>query len=97
MNLNAKTVYQKTVNTICDNNQKMLEKAGAALFGVSGSSKAKSIIERALLFNATAKRKYGETVNSDSDSSLEPLPKLKGKKKEINQDDLQFVTNFKRD
>ncbi|SAL94789.1 hypothetical protein [Absidia glauca] len=91
----------KVVNTICDNNQKMLEKAGAALFGVSGSSKAKSIIERAILFNGAAKRKYCETVNSDSDASLEPLPKLKGKKREINQaqrqDNFEFLKNFKRD
>ncbi|KAG2211917.1 hypothetical protein INT47_004604 [Mucor saturninus] len=38
--------------------------------------------------------------DSDSDSSLDPLPKLKGKKKDTSakrkQDDLEFVTDFKK-
>ncbi|KAL7312862.1 hypothetical protein PS15m_008575 [Mucor circinelloides] len=75
-------------------------KADAALFGVSGSSKAKDLIERALVFNAAAKRKYCQTVNSGSDSSLEPLPKLKGKTRETiqdqKQDDLEFIINYRK-
>lgn len=71
--------------------KKILTKANAASFGVSGSSKAKDLIKRALSFNAAAKRKYHQTVDSDSDSSLEPLPKLKGKEEGQTQDDLEFV------
>ncbi|KAL0078385.1 hypothetical protein J3Q64DRAFT_1824822 [Phycomyces blakesleeanus] len=88
------------VDIICYNNEKILMKADAALFGVSGSSKAKNLIERALVFNAAAKRKYYQTVDSDSDSSLEPLPKLKGKTRETiqdkKQDDLEFVIKYRK-
>jgi hypothetical protein len=70
------------VDIICYNNEKILMKANAALFGVSGSSKAKNLIERALVFNAATKRKYRRTVDSDSDSSLELLPMLKEKTRE---------------
>ncbi|KAI7891628.1 uncharacterized protein EV154DRAFT_507367 [Mucor mucedo] len=89
------------VDIICFNNEKLLKKAHDALFGVTGTSKAKLAIERALVFNAAAKRKYCQNLNSDSDSSLEPLPKLKGKTSEIRgnrkQDDLEFVIGYKRD
>lgn len=88
------------VDIICYNNEKMLMKTDAALFGVSGSSKAKNLIERALVFNAAAKRKYCQTVDSNSDSSLEQLPKLKGKARETlqdqKQDNLEFVINYQK-
>lgn len=88
------------VDIICYNNKKIQMKADAALFGVSGSSKAKNLIERALVLNAAAKRKYCQTVDSDSDSSLESLPNLKGKTRETiqdqKQDDLEFVMTTRK-
>ncbi|CAO3663787.1 unnamed protein product [Rhizopus stolonifer] len=87
------------VDIICYNNEKILTKVNAALFGVSGSAKAKRLIERALDFNAASKRKYCQAEDLSSDSSLEPLPKLKGKRKEKAEDkkkeDLDFIINFK--
>ncbi|OAD81088.1 hypothetical protein PHYBLDRAFT_138633 [Phycomyces blakesleeanus NRRL 1555(-)] len=88
------------VDIICYNNKKILMKADAALFGVSGSFKAKNLIECALVFNAATKRKYCQTVGSDSDSLLELLPKLKGKPREViqdkKQDDLEFMINYQK-
>ncbi|CEG69300.1 hypothetical protein RMATCC62417_05398 [Rhizopus microsporus] len=90
------------VDIICCNNEKILMKADAALFGVPGSSKAKDLIKRGLAFNVAAKRKYCQTVDSDSDSdsSLEPLPKLKRKARETtrveNQDELEFVISYQK-
>jgi hypothetical protein len=44
--------------------------------------------------------RYGcQTVDSDSDSSLEPLPKLKGDARETtkaNKHDLEFVINYQK-
>ncbi|KAL0073881.1 hypothetical protein F4703DRAFT_1894607 [Phycomyces blakesleeanus] len=88
------------VDIICYNNKKILMKADAALFGVSGSFKAKNLIECALVFNVATKRKYCQTVGSDSDSLLELLPKLKGKPREViqdkKQDDLEFMINYQK-
>jgi hypothetical protein len=94
------TDVSNVVDIICYNNEKILMKADAALFGVSGSSKAKKLIGRGLDFNAAAKRKYCQNVDSESDSSLEQLLKLKGKTMETSQDqkqdDLEFVINYRK-
>lgn len=88
------------VDIICHNMEKLLLQADSALFGVPGSSKAKNMIKRALVFTAAAKKKYCQTGGSDSDSSLELLPKLKGKAKETTQDrkqdDYEFVINYRK-
>ncbi|ORZ15956.1 hypothetical protein BCR42DRAFT_416209 [Absidia repens] len=65
--------FGDVIDILCSNNQRLLEKASASLIGVSGTSKARHLIHRAIEFNTSVKRKY-ELV--DSDSSLEPVPTL---------------------
>lgn len=85
------------VNIVCQNNETILSKIDDALSSVPGSSKARNLVKRGLMFNMSAKRKYCQAMNSDSDSSLEPLPKLKGKAKELTkQDDVEFLIDYRK-
>ncbi|CDH58732.1 hypothetical protein RO3G_17231 [Lichtheimia corymbifera JMRC:FSU:9682] len=90
----------KVVEVICENNERMINRIENALNGVVGSSKAKTVIKRALDFNADAKRKYCQPYeDSNSDSSLEPLPKIKHRRKDTQGqkvDDLEFILEHRR-
>lgn len=85
------------VDVICSNNEKLLRKVDDALLAVPETSKAKRLINRALEFNGSAKRKY--VVTEDSDSSLEPLPrKIQGTKMEDSskQADVEFISSYRK-
>lgn len=91
--------YIDTVNVICSNNEKILDKVRKALNGIPNILKAKNLIHRGKEYNNSIKRKYSSA--SDSDSSFESLPKLRLTSTSISEqstskdDEYQFIINFK--
>ncbi|CAO3600870.1 unnamed protein product [Absidia cylindrospora] len=88
--------FGDVIDILCSNNQRLLEKASTSLIGISGTSKARHLIDRAIDFNKSVKRKY-ELV--DSDSSLEPVPTLSFGQKSNNskkESNMAFIMEYKK-